>query len=109
MLMLMWWRVLGVGAPCDASLLTGQHRAATVQAPLVSAHDVYVLEVSQEGLQSVLARRPNLARAMADVVAERSVKNLDSFRAAPEDVKRQRRSSMVGARGRGVVGAGCRA
>jgi hypothetical protein len=44
--------------PYDSSLLTGELRAATVSASdAAAAHDCYVLEVSQTGLQPVLARR----------------------------------------------------
>ena len=79
------------------SLLTGDVRAATVSASeRIDAPSCYVLEVSRASLQPVLARRPNLSKALAEVVAERRVKNLDWFREAPEETKRERRTSMVG-------------
>ena len=81
----------------EMSLLTGDTRAATVSASeRTGAPDCYVLEVSREGIKPVLARRPNLATALSEVVAERRVKNLDWYREAPAETKKQRRTSMVG-------------
>ena len=81
----------------EMSLLTGDVRAATVSASeRIDAPNCYVLELSRGSLQPVLARRPNLSKALAEVVAERRVKNLDWFREAPEETKRERRASMVG-------------
>ena len=83
-------------APFATSLLTGELRAATVKASVTSSQDCYVLEVSRQGIEPVLRRRPNLVTALSDVIAERRVKNLDAYRDGPEEYKLQRRTSMVG-------------
>ena len=55
----------------EMSLLTGQPRSATVTA----VTDAVVFEVAREDLDPVLQRRPELAEALAGIMAARRAQN----------------------------------
>jgi small-conductance mechanosensitive channel/CRP-like cAMP-binding protein len=74
----------------EMSLLTGAPRSATVTA----ATEAVVFEITREDLGPVLARRPELAEALARLMADRQARNAEAGRAeeevatpaAPEDL-----------------------
>ncbi len=55
----------------EMSLLTGQPRSATITA----VTDAVVFEVAREDLEPILQRRPELAEALAGIMAERLAQN----------------------------------
>jgi CRP-like cAMP-binding protein len=64
----------------EMSLLTGQPRSATISA----ATDTVVFEIAREHLEPVLNRRPELAEALARVMAERQARNAEQGRSADQ-------------------------
>jgi CRP-like cAMP-binding protein len=65
----------------EMSLLTGQPRSATV----IAAIDTVVYEIGKDDLVPVLQRRPEIATALAVLMADRQRQNIDRNRALEQD------------------------
>ena len=73
----------------EMSLLTGEPRTATVR----SRTDALLYEVRKDGFEAILRSRPEIAEAVAAIVAERRMKTLQSLaeRSGPERAAEQKR------------------
>ena len=75
----------------EMSLLTGAPRSATV-APQV---DSLVYEITRDELEPFLQRRPELARHMSEVLAERQVRNGPKLEANRQDIADAAKHSLT--------------
>ncbi len=75
----------------EMSLLTGEPRGAT----LVAITDVIAHEITKEAMNGLLSRRPQIARTISQVVAERKVRNSQQMATATAEERLEETESMA--------------